>query len=106
MSRRRFLSSAILLGLPVILSIVGFISMEAQADATDPEELRFDPQKTFPTSQHGSRFGHLTLYSKHHGGLETLTNIPIEELGCLQCHHESGMRADGTIIDPASYTPS
>ncbi|MGF1614212.1 MAG: hypothetical protein ACFCVA_09955, partial [Gammaproteobacteria bacterium] len=32
--------------------------------------------------------------------------LSLEELGCLQCHHGSGMRADGTPIDPASYQPS
>ncbi len=106
MSRRRFSVSAILLGLPVILSLLAFLSADASGGDLYAEYLRFAPEKTFPTSLHGSRFGHITLYSKHLGGLETLTDIPAEELGCLQCHHGSGMRADGTAIDTESYRPS
>jgi hypothetical protein len=106
MSRLRFSASAILLALPLILPLLAFISTEARAGDLYAEYLRFTPEKTFPTSLHSRRLGHVTLYSKHLGGLETLTDIPVEELGCLQCHHESGMRADGTAIDPASYEPS
>ncbi|MGC1953187.1 MAG: cytochrome c3 family protein [Gammaproteobacteria bacterium] len=106
MSRHRFSLSGLLLGFLIILPMVAFTSVPARADATYSEYLRFEPEKTFPTSLHGRRFGHLTLYSKHLGGLETLTNIPVEELGCLQCHHGSGLRADGTAIDTASYQPS
>jgi hypothetical protein len=105
MSRRRFYISAILLGLPVILPMLAFLSTAAPAGDLYAEYLRFAPEKTFPTSLHGSRLGHLTLYSKHLGGLETLTDIPAEELGCLQCHHGSGIRADGSSIDPESYEP-
>jgi hypothetical protein len=63
-----------------------------------------DPAKTFPTSLHATREGKRTWYSKDNGGFEKLTNIPIEQLGCLKCH--PGTYADGTKVDPATYTPS
>jgi hypothetical protein len=63
-----------------------------------------DPAQTFPTSLHATREGKRTWYSKDNGGFEKLTNIPIEQLGCLKCH--PGTYADGTKVDPATYTPS
>ncbi len=63
-----------------------------------------DPAATFPTSLHATREGKRTWYSKENGGFETLTNIPIEQLGCLKCH--PGTYADGSKVDPATYTPS
>ncbi len=63
-----------------------------------------DPAKTFPTSLHATREGKRTWYSKENGGFENITNIPIEKVGCLTCH--PGTYADGTKVDPATYTPS
>ncbi len=62
------------------------------------------PAQTFPTSLHATREGKRTWYGKENGGFETLTNVPIEKLGCLGCH--PGTYADGTKVDPATYTPS
>ncbi len=62
-----------------------------------------DPSQTFPTSLHATREGKRTWYSKENGGFETLTNIPIEKVGCLSCH--PGTYADGSKVDPATYKP-
>jgi len=61
------------------------------------------PAQTFPTSLHATREGKRTWYSKENGGFETLTNIPIEKVGCLTCH--PGTYADGSKVDPATYKP-
>ena len=61
------------------------------------------PEQAFPTSLHGTRRGKATWYSAANGGFETLTNIPINQIGCLNCH--PGTKADGSPIDPKTYTP-
>jgi hypothetical protein len=40
----------------------------------------------FETSLHGTRVGKPTWYDKENGGFETLTNVPIEDIGCVECH--------------------
>ncbi len=74
----------------------------AQAHAWVPAQQ--DPAQTFPTSLHATREGKRTWYSKENGGFEQLTNIPIEQLGCLKCH--PGTYADGSKVDVATYQPS
>ena len=64
------------------------------------------PAVTFPTSLHATRAGKNRFYGAENGGFETLTGIPVEQMGCVKCHEESGMRADGTTIDSATYVPS
>ncbi len=39
-----------------------------------------------PTSLHYTKAGKIHWYSAANGGFETLTGIPIEQLGCLSCH--------------------
>jgi|GEM_PF-463674 hypothetical protein len=58
----------------------------------------------FPTSLHGTRQGKAYFYGKNQGGFETLTNVPIDSLGCLKCHPST--YADGTPVDLATYEPS
>ncbi len=43
-------------------------------------------QAYFSTSLHGTRAGKDYWYGKANGGFENLTNIPIEDLGCKNCH--------------------
>jgi len=57
----------------------------------------------FPTSLHATREGKRTWYKKENGGFENITNIPVENVNCLKCH--PGTKADGTVIDPATYNP-
>jgi hypothetical protein len=52
-----------------------------------------DPADTFPTSLHGSRPGKAHWYGAANGGFEKWTGVPIEELGCVQCHGPTN--ADG-----------
>lgn len=64
----------------------------------------YSPENTFPISLHGTRYGHDTFWIKEHGGLEALTERPIEDFGCKGCH--PGTLADGTPVDPFTYKPS
>jgi hypothetical protein len=52
---------------------------------------------------HGTRKGKATWYSAANGGFEALTNIPINQIACLNCH--PGTKADGSPIDSATYKP-
>lgn len=61
------------------------------------------PEQAFPTSLHGTRRGKATWYSASNGGFEALTGIPVNQIGCQNCH--PGTKADGTPIDPSTYTP-
>lgn len=56
----------------------------------------------FETSLHKTRNGKPTWYDQENGGFETLTNVPIEDLGCVECHDQydaNGNEYTGT------YTP-
>lgn len=70
----------------------------------DPTPLSPEEQirRNFPTSLHATREGK-RVYSKERGGFETLTQVPIERLGCLKCH--PGTRPNGEQVDPATYQP-
>ncbi|RME40325.1 MAG: hypothetical protein D6788_03535, partial [Planctomycetota bacterium] len=59
---------------------------------------------SFPDSLHGTRQGKATFYSAANGGFETLTGIAMADLHCQSCH--AATLADGTPVDPATYTPS
>jgi hypothetical protein len=60
-------------------------------------------QGDFATSLHGTRQGKATWYSKDNGGFENLTSIPMDSLPCQKCH--ASTFADGTPVDPATYSP-
>ncbi len=67
--------------------------------------------ENFQTSLHGTRIGKDTYYSNpispsdpHMGGFYNLTGVPMDDLGCKNCHGPT--YADGTPIDPATYQPS
>lgn len=55
--------------------------------------------ENFPTSLHKTRQGKITWYStvEHggSGGFETLTGVPIDELGCVGCHPGDNLDANG-----------
>ncbi len=46
-------------------------------------------QANFETSLHKTRNGKPFWYSEANGGFEGLTNVPITELGCVECHGPS-----------------
>lgn len=56
----------------------------------------------FNTSLHKTRNGKPTWYNAENGGFETLTNVPIEELGCVECHDATDANGDPY---PANYEP-
>ena len=60
----------------------------------------------FSTSLHAKRGGKPYFYNKVEnggtGGFETLTNVPISQLGCVECH--DAVDANGTPY-PTNYTP-
>jgi hypothetical protein len=62
-------------------------------------------QWTFLPSLHKTRAGFDHAYNKENGGMEIITNIPSEQLSCKQCHSVTGFYADGTPINPVTYTP-
>ncbi|RCK72858.1 MAG: 5'-Nucleotidase domain protein [Ignavibacteriae bacterium] len=58
----------------------------------------------FSTSLHATRAGKAYWYKTENGGFESLTNIPMSNLKCTKCH--PGTYADGSTVDPATYTPN
>ncbi len=65
------------------------------------------PQGNYATSLHSTRKGKIHWYNKIEnggvGGFEVLTNVPITQLGCVECH--DAVDANGNQY-PANYTPS
>jgi hypothetical protein len=60
-------------------------------------------QSHFSTSLHATREGKRTAYKKQNGGMELITNIPMDSLACLRCH--ASTYADGTPVNDATYQP-
>jgi hypothetical protein len=60
-------------------------------------------QGNFGTSLHKTRNGKPTWYNSENGGFETLTNVPVEELGCVECHDAND--ANGDPYPATGYTP-
>jgi len=64
-------------------------------------------QGNFSTSLHATRNGKPWFYNKVEnggsGGFETFTNVPINQLGCVECH--DAVDANGNPY-PTSYAPS
>ena len=60
-------------------------------------------QAHFSTSLHATREGKRTAYKKANGGMELITNIPMDSLSCLKCHGTTN--ADGTTVVDATYAP-
>ncbi len=56
----------------------------------------------FNTSLHKTREGKPTWYDQENGGFETLTGVPIEELGCVECHDANDANGDPYT---GTYTP-
>ncbi|MER3522768.1 MAG: hypothetical protein C4326_01530 [Ignavibacteria bacterium] len=59
-------------------------------------------QANFNTSLHKTRAGKPFWYNRANGGFETFTNVPISQIGCVECHGPTD--ADGNPY-PANYTP-
>jgi|WetSurMetagenome_2_1015567.scaffolds.fasta_scaffold82560_3 hypothetical protein len=60
-------------------------------------------QAHFSTSLHSTREGKRTAYKKENGGMELITNIPMDSLTCMKCHATTN--ADGTPVSDATYAP-
>ena len=63
-------------------------------------------QWNFSNSLHKTRSGIGLAYSAENGGMETITNIPIEDLACKKCHSYTGFYPNGNSIDSTNYTHS
>ncbi len=72
--------------LTLLLAFVGADLMFAQAQ--------------FDTSLHKTRQGKFTAYAKENGGMELITDIPMQDLSCWKCHSGTGKDAAGNDIDP------
>jgi hypothetical protein len=59
-------------------------------------------QGNITTSLHYTRNGKPTWYNASNGGFETLTNVPISQIGCVECH--DAVDANGNPYG-ATYTP-
>ncbi|GAB4184008.1 MAG: hypothetical protein Kow00108_21460 [Calditrichia bacterium] len=59
------------------------------------------------TSLHGTREGKATFYNgtQEQPGLFSLTGVPIEELGCQECHSADMTYQDGTTFTNEDYNP-
>ncbi len=64
--------------------------------------LLAQPQN-FSTSLHKTRNGKTTWYNTENGGFESLTGVPIEDLGCIECH--DAVDANGDPY-PSDYEPN
>lgn len=62
-------------------------------------------QWNFNSSLHKTRNGFNYGYSKENGGMEKITDIPFSQLKCRGCHSVTGLYANGTVINPETYTP-
>lgn len=62
-------------------------------------------QEYFFNSLHRTRTGIEFGYSKINGGMENITNIPIDSLSCKKCHSTTGVLQNGTPIKPETYIP-
>jgi len=62
-------------------------------------------QANFNTSVHKARKGKFTAYAKENGGMELITDIPMQDLSCWKCHSATGKDAAGNDINPATYSP-
>lgn len=62
-------------------------------------------QWTFQSSLHKLRSGLEFAYKDENGGMENITNIPYEQLTCKQCHSSTELYANGSPINPDTYTP-
>jgi hypothetical protein len=68
-----------------------------------PSWLLSQDPGNFATSLHGTRQGKFTWYGGTNGGMESLTGIPMSQLGCHKCH--PGTYANGDAVNPATYQP-
>jgi hypothetical protein len=59
-------------------------------------------QGNFNTSLHYTRNGKPTWYDSENGGFETLTNVPVEDIGCVECHGATDANGDPY---PTDYEP-
>jgi hypothetical protein len=60
-------------------------------------------QSNITTSLHYTRNGKPAWYNAANGGFETLTNVPISQIGCVECHDAND--ANGNPYPPTGYTP-
>ena len=74
--------------------VAGMMSLWATLVFAQPEH--------FSTSLHATRAGKSHWYGSAHHGFESLTHVPIQDLGCVQCH--AGADADGVAYGQ-TYRP-
>ena len=60
-------------------------------------------QSNFETSLHKTRNGKATWYNAENGGFETITNVPINQVGCVECHDAND--ANGDPYPATGYEP-
>lgn len=63
-------------------------------------------QANFTKSLHYTREGKRDSYKKANGGMELITNIPMDSLACVKCHSNTGKYPDGSTIDSKNFVAS
>ncbi len=62
-------------------------------------------QANFSTSLHKTREGKNDAYKIANGGMESITNIPMDSLACKKCHSTTEKYPNGDPINSATYVP-
>ena len=62
-------------------------------------------QANFSTSLHKTREGKNDAYKTANGGMELITNIPMDSLACKKCHSTTETYPNGDLIISATYVP-
>lgn len=63
-------------------------------------------QANFSTSLHATREGKNDAYKAENGGMELITNVPMDDLSCKKCHSTTEKYPNGDTIIAANYAPS
>ncbi len=63
-------------------------------------------QANFQKSLHYTREGKRDAYKKSNGGMELITNIPMDSLACVKCHSSTEKYPNGDTIIAKYYVPS
>ncbi|MDK2795064.1 MAG: hypothetical protein PWQ58_263 [Archaeoglobaceae archaeon] len=87
----------------VVMMLIGIALLLGCSQPQERVEIKTDWAKNFNTSLHYTRQGKITFYSAEHGGIELITQKPIDDFGCVKCH--ASTKANGEPISTETYTP-
>ncbi|MDI9646699.1 MAG: cytochrome c3 family protein [Archaeoglobales archaeon] len=97
MRSRKFAILSMFAGLILLLGCIHYQKSENLVD------LEKKWEENFYSSLHYTRQGKITFYSASNGGIEIITQKPIEDFGCIKCHGST--KANGDPIITENYKP-